>query len=226
MIIVKAKNYNDLSKKAANIIFFELKNKKNLKIVLPTGKTPLGMYKILRKNKKIFSKTFFFNLDEYYPVKKNDKNSFSFYLYKNFFEKINSKNVHLINSENKDFKKECKNYEKKLGRPDLVILGTGINGHIAFNEPHSNIFSKTRLVKISKTTKKINKTKFNYALTIGISTILKSKKIIILASGKEKSNAIKHLLEKKIDKNWPLTYLLNHKNVILIADKAALASSK
>jgi len=234
MLIIETKNYAEMSKVGAKLITEEIKRNPNLVIGLPTGRTPLGLYKELikaYKNKKVdFSKATWFNLDEYYPIEKNNKNSFFYYLNKNFFEKINAnkKNINFLNGETKNPYTECKNYEKKLKKNpiDVLILGIGANCHIAFNEPGSSFKSKTRLVSLKKETIKSIK---NFkkkdipkkALTIGISDILKSKKIILLASGKSKAKAVKNLIEKKINKKFPATILKKHEKFILIIDKKA-----
>jgi len=234
MLIIETKNYAEMSKVGAKLITEEIKRNPNLVIGLATGRTPLGLYKELikaYKNKKVdFSKATWFNLDEYYPIEKNNKNSFFYYLNKNFFEKINAnkKNINFLNGETKNPYTECKNYEKKLKKNplDVLILGIGANCHIAFNEPGSSFKSKTRLVSLKKETIKSIK---NFkkkdipkkALTIGISDILKSKKIILLASGKSKAKAVKNLIEKKINKKFPATILKKHENFILIIDKKA-----
>ncbi len=230
MKIIKTKDYKEMSKKASEIIIQEIKKKPTLTIGFASGKTPLGLYKNLtdsyKKSKTDFSKIKAFNLDEYYPIKRNNKKSFHYYLNKNLFNYINIKktNINLLNSETKSPDKECKNYENKIKKNpiDIQILGVGINGHIAFNEPGSKLNSKTRLINLSKETIKINKLKNSTkALTMGIKTIMSAKKIILLASGKNKREAVKHLLKGKENKNWPVTYLKKHKDLIVIIDKGA-----
>jgi glucosamine-6-phosphate deaminase len=238
MKIIKTKNYNELSKTACEILIKEIEKKPNLVIGFATGKTPLGLYKELvkeYKNKKIdFSRIKTFNLDEYYPIKITDKNSYHYYMFKNLFNKINIKksNINFLNGETKNPKKECLNYEQKIKRNpiDIQILGVGVNGHIGFDEPGSNFNSKTRLIDLSSSTLKRNSRFFNKksqmprkALTMGINTIMNSKKIILLASGKEKKQAIKHLIRGKIDEKWPVSILKNHKNLIAILDKSVLS---
>ncbi|MFA5060951.1 MAG: glucosamine-6-phosphate deaminase [Candidatus Pacearchaeota archaeon] len=233
MRIIKTKNYKELSKKATEILAEEIKNKPDTTLLLPTGKTPLGLYKNLVKkyNKKRidFSKIKIFNLDEYYLIDKDDKRSFNYYLRKNLLDKINAKkeNVLLINGKSKDSKKECENYENKIRKNpvDIAILGVGKNGHIAFNEPSSKFNSKTRLVKLTNETIKRNSSFFkkapNKAITLGIKTILSSKKIVLLASGKEKAKAIKELVSKRISEEYPVSFLKKHKNLLVIIDKEA-----
>jgi len=231
MKLIVAENYKELSEKACNIVIREIKKKKKFVLGLAAGKTPLGLYKCLTKNlnsKKIKSELIIFNLDEFWPIKKTDKRSFYYQLNKNFLSKIKIKkeNIHLFNGETENPLEECKNFEKAIKRNpiDLQILGVGKNGHIAFNEPLSSQESKTRVVKLSKETladlrKKYKKNFPEKALTLGIKTILKAKKLLLLASGEEKADAIKNLLMRKINKSYPVTFLNKHKNLIVIIDK-------
>jgi len=228
MKIIKTKDYKELSKKVSKIIIDEILRNPSLTIGFATGKTPLGMYRNLikeyRKNRVDFSKIKSFNLDEYYPLKKNDKKSYRYYMFKNLFNQINIKkeNINLLNGYSKNFKKECKDYENKIKKNpiDIQILGIGVNGHIGFNEPGSDFNSKTRLVNLNPETlrgKEIPKK----ALTMGISTILKSKKIVLLASGNKKAKAILGLVRGEINKNCPASFLRKHKNVLVIIDERA-----
>lgn len=229
MKIIKTKNHKELSRVAAEIIIKEIKNKPTLNVCLSSGKTPLKLYKKLTKeNAATFSNVKFFNLDEYFPIKKSDKKSFSFFLRKNLLNKINAReeNIHLINGETKNPKEECRRYEKTIKKNplDLTILGIGINGHIAFNEPGSGVNSEVRLVDLTKETIKRNSTLFkkipNRAITLGIKNILSSKKIILLASGKEKAKAVSHLNDKKTSEH-PVSFLKNHKNLVVVTDEEA-----
>ncbi len=236
MEIIKVKNYQELSKKSCDLLIKEVSKKPNLVIGFATGTTPLGLYKELisaYKNGKVdFSKIKSFNLDEYYPMKKKDKNSFYQYMFKHLFNKVNIKksNINFLNGEAKNPENECLNYEKRIKRNpiDIQILGAGVNGHIGFNEPGSTIDSKTRAVNLTQLTIKHNSKFFKNekipkrALTMGIKTILKSRKIILLSSGKEKNLPIKNLIKGTISKNWPVSYLKKHKNLVLIADKDCL----
>ncbi|MEM2121527.1 MAG: glucosamine-6-phosphate deaminase [Candidatus Woesearchaeota archaeon] len=228
MNIIIARNPEELGKKAANIMREQLRVKKNSKILLPTGKTPLFLYKALvemnRKKQIDFSKTKFFNLDEYVGAQPYNKESFNYYLRKNFFDKVNvnEKNISLLNGNLSHSKilKECKNYEKKLGNNiDLTFLGIGVDAHIAFNEPGTSFKTTTHITKLKKSTIKRNKIKFKKAITVGISTIMRSKKIVLLACGKEKVKAIRALLFHKINKNEPATVLRKHKDLTLIITK-------
>lgn len=224
MKIITVKNYNEMSKRSAEILIKEIDRKPNLTVGFATGKTQLGFYKKLVKSKKDFSKIKSFNLDEFYPIKKTDKKSYYYYMHKNFFDKINIKksNIGLLNGNARDYKKECKCYENKIKRDpiDIQFLGLGENGHIAYNEPGSKYNSKTRLVKLTDSTMKRKKGPKN-GLSMGIKTILSAKKIVLLASGKKKSKAVKCMIKGKIGESCPASFLRKHKNVIVIVDKKA-----
>jgi glucosamine-6-phosphate deaminase len=228
MKIIKVKDYNKLSRRASEIIINGVLEKPNITIGFATGKSPLGTYENLVreyvKGRVDFSKIKTFNLDEYYLLKKNDKKSYRHYMFKNLFDKINVEgdNINLLNGTLKDFKKECQDYEEKIRRNpiDLQILGIGVNGHIGFNEPGSEKNSRTRLVNLSQETIKRNKY-LDKALTMGISTIIKSKKIILLASGRNKARAVFGLVKGKIDKNIPASFLRENKNLVVIVDRKA-----
>lgn len=230
MKLLKTKNYKEMSEKAAEVIIKYINKKPNSTIGFATGKTPLKLYKILikaNKKKKIdLSKIKAFALDEYYPIKKSNKKSFYYYMFKNFFNKVNIKksSINLLNGETKNPKKECEDYEKKIRKNtiDIQILGVGVNRHIGFNEPGSLKESKTRLVELSPETIKNNKIKnIKRGLTMGISTIMGARKIILLASGKKKAEAVRCLIKDNPCKDYPVSFLKKHKNLIIIIDKGA-----
>lgn len=221
MKLIKVKNHLELSKVASEIIIDEVNKKPNLTMGFATGKTPKKAYKNLIKAYKLgrvdFSKVSAFNLDEFYPIKhSNSRNNYK-YLFNTFFNHINidKKNIHLLNGETKNIKKECEDYEKNLKKSkiDLQILGIGENGHIGFNEPGSSKESTTRIVDLKHTKGK--------ALTIGISSIMNAKKIILLASGKKKAKAIHCLVKGKVGSSCPASFLRNHKNTVIIFDNRA-----
>jgi len=223
MNVIRTKNYKEMSQVACEILINEIKKKPGLKIGFATGKTPIGLYKELvkayKKRKVSFSRVKAFNLDEYYPMNYSDNKSFRHYLLKNLISKINIKKskVRLFDSATPDPDKECRIHDRMARNADVLILGVGVNGHIAFNEPRSSFKSKTRLVDLSYDTLRRNKV-MKDALTIGISTILSSKKIILLASGYNKSKAVRHLIKGKKSEMWPVSALKRHKNLIVILD--------
>lgn len=204
-----------------------LKKKPSLTLALPTGKTTIPLYKKIvsdyKKKKLDFSKTKTFQIDEYL----NNKNDFRKFLIKNLLSKINVKkeNQNFISTENPE---EPREYEQKISKAkiDLMLLGIGVNCHIAFNEPGSPFDSKTRIVSLTQSTQRANKTKIKSALTIGISTILKSKKIILIATGKHKAQAVKEMIEGPIETKCPASALQKHNDVTVLLDKKAASLLK
>jgi len=229
MEIIKVKNYKEMSRVASEIVVGEMLKKGDIVIGFATGATPLGLYRNLvkayKKGEVDFSKVKSFNLDEYYPMKGGDKNSYRRYMFRNLFGRVNIKrgNVNLLDGEARDFGKECLDYEKAIKKSpiDLQILGVGANGHIGFNEPGSLKSSRTRLVDLSDDTVKRNSGIFwkvpTRALTMGVRTILSSKKIILLASGKAKARAIGRLMKGKVGADCPVSFLRKHKNLLVIS---------
>ena len=201
---------------------------------LPTGSTPLGMYaNLIEMNKSgepDFSEVVTFNLDEYYPIKKDHPQSYDKFMFENFFGKINinPKNVNIPNGEASDPFLECGEYEEKIesaGGIDLMILGVGANGHIGFNEPHSWLLSRTHIAELSENTKEQNKRFFDSieevpdtALTMGMGSILKAKKILLLVSGESKKEVFKQFQNGRITTEIPVTFLHLHKDVTIISD--------
>ncbi len=221
MKIIEVKNYKELSRIASDILVEEINKKPKIVIGFATGKTPKKTYKNLVKahrDKRVdFSKITAFDADEFYPIKKENRKSYYHYLFGNLFNKVNisKKNIFLINGDTKDPEKECSNYEKKIKENpiDLQLLGIGENGHIGFNEPGSSRNSKTRVVGLTH----IKGT----GITMGIGTMMKAKKVILLASGKKKAKAVYGLVKGKITEEVPASFLRNHKDFILIIDKKA-----
>ena len=205
---------------------------------LPTGSTPLGVYKELIKlyqNKKVsFEHVVTFNMDEYIGLSPEDKNSYHYFMYENFFNyiNINPKNIHILDGQTKDYAKECEDYEKAIkayGGIDLMLGGIGTDGHIAFNEPFSSLTSRTRIKTLAPSTIRDNSRFFDndiskvptQALTIGIGTIMDAKEVIIMATGENKAEAIYQTIEGNINHLWPATILQMHRYGIIACDKDA-----
>ncbi len=239
--LVVAGNYNEMSRIAAQRVINLLKQKPTASIALPTGETPKEMYRLLvsayKKGKVDFGKASFFALDEYVGLSQQDKNSFAYFLMNNFLSKVNAKkqNIHLFDGSAKNLKRETAKHEAVIGRKgiDLCILGIGQNGHVAFNEPGSFTYGVTRLVKLKQQTRKINGKSFSEniappkAITVGLKTIRdNSAKILLLASGKPKRKAILNTLKSNDFMKWPAVALKQHKNFMIVADKAAGNSKK
>ena len=235
MRIILCDNYEELSKKAAKIVASQITLKPDSVLGLATGSTPLGMYnelaRLYRQKELDFSEVKTFNLDEYYPIKKKNKQSYDWFMRENLFSKINIKNenIHIPNGETGDPQKECCDYEKSIkanGGIDLQILGIGRNGHIGFNEPDATLNSFTHLTNLTENTIKANSRFFDsfddvpkQALTMGISTILNAKKIILLASGASKRKVVSEFINGGINTSIPATMLKTHPDVVIICDR-------
>jgi glucosamine-6-phosphate deaminase len=242
MNLIVVDDLKEISKIIINEIRVQLKINKNSIFIFPTGETAKLLYlmisKLKGKNKLDFSNAQFFQLDEFVGLKKGDRRSFTLYLEKRLFSKTNfkQKNIHTFNTASKNPLKDCKLYDKKIlkNSVDFCVLGLGENGHIAFNEPGSSIDSKTRIISLAKSTLK-TKSKMlassvpKKAFTVGISTIMMSKKIFVIASGKNKSTAVEFAIKsKKMSdmKKCPLAVLNYHKNAMLVIDKKSASKIK
>ncbi len=208
-------------------------------IGLATGSTPKTLYThLVRMHKEeglSFKNVITFNLDQYYPMDKDALQSYHYFMRKNLFEKtdIDPKNYHLPDGmmAKDKVKEHCLDYEKQIeaaGGLDLQILGIGTNGHIGFNEPGSGIYSKTRLITLDNSTRMANAYEFGnmsevprMAITMGISTILKSKKIILMAWGQTKAPVIQKAVELDDTEEIPASLLQNHDDCTFIVDEAA-----
>lgn len=237
MRIILCKNYEEISKEAAKLVGGLLALKPDCVLGLATGSTPVGMYENLaemNKNGEIdFSKVTSYNLDEYYPISPDNDQSYRYFMNVNLFDKVNidKKNTYVPNGETKNPEEECKNYDAlvdSLGGADIQILGIGQNGHIGFNEPDEYLDVNTHVTGLTESTIKANSRFFEkiedvptQAITMGIGSILKAKKIILLASGKNKHDAVKQLLDSKITTSNPATMLKLHSDVVLICDNEA-----
>jgi glucosamine-6-phosphate deaminase len=235
--VIVFEDSQEISKYAVDIIAKALVKKPNLVFGVPTGKTVIPIYQELTKTYKEknlnFSKTKVFALDEYRGLKPGQKQTFKYYLDKNLFTRINFKeeNINFLNGSAINIKKECEQYEekiKKAGGIDLMFLGLGVNGHIAFNEPGSQPKSRTREIVLTYQTRTSNFGMIGSlikapkrGLTIGIATILDSKKIVLIATGAHKAKAVKAMLESPIGPDCPATFLRNHKDATILLDKKA-----
>ena len=237
MKVVISKNYEELSRLAAEHVADLLKSKSDAVLGLPTGSTPLGMYKeLISMNKKedlSFKDVTTFNLDEYEGLDKNDPNSYYRFMLDNFFSHIDvDKNkTNIPDARSSDITKECVEYEKKIkaaGGIDIMILGLGNNGHIGFNEPAEYFAGITHRVKLHKDTIEANARFFDniddvpkYAVTMGIKSIMHCKSIMLIANGKGKADAIKKAIEGPITPQVPASVLQLHRDLIIIVDEEA-----
>ncbi|URZ18351.1 glucosamine-6-phosphate deaminase [Clostridium felsineum] len=237
MKIVTVDDYSEMSKFAAKIVASQVILKDNSVLGLATGDTPLQMYRELinlyNEEELDFSKITTFNLDEYYGISEDNPHSYHYYMKNNFFKFINiaDSNINILDGKTKNIEDECKAYDNKIaaaGGIDLQVLGIGVNGHIGFNEPDVNFEAETHLVKLDKKTVESNARFFASkedvpisALSMGIKTIMQSRKILLLASGPKKAEAVFKMLKEKISPELPASILQLHNDTTVIVDKAA-----
>ncbi|MBN2899463.1 MAG: glucosamine-6-phosphate deaminase [Clostridia bacterium] len=230
-------SYDELSAKAASIIISQLILKPDSVLGLATGSTPEGLYQHLIKkyNEGIFnfSQAKSFNLDEYVGLEPTNPNSYRYYMEKHLFSKIDlqAESIHMPNGMAASPEAECAAYEQKIkdaGGVDVQILGIGRNGHIGFNEPSVDFQATTHVVSLDEKTIEDNARFFDHiddvpkqAISMGIKTIMSSKKIILLASGGSKAEALYEMIYGKISPSVPASILQLHKDVTVICDEAA-----
>tara|TARA_Y100000310_G_scaffold345676_1_gene468168 strand:+ start:3781 stop:5433 length:1653 start_codon:yes stop_codon:yes gene_type:complete len=231
--VVKVKNYNLVSKLSAQLIVEQLNKKPDSVISIAAGRTPIGLYKELVKAYKKglvnFANAVFVEMDEYIGLT-DEKDSFAYLLETKFLNKVNFKkqNIFLFNPLAKNFSRECKRIDSVVKRKplDFVLLGIGANAHIAYNEPNTSFSSGTHFVKTHLKVLKARKQKFrgkipNKAFTLGIKTISSAKKIVLIANGIKKANAIKKAVSSKPNAKIPASILQKHPNSTIIVDRKA-----
>jgi glucosamine-6-phosphate deaminase len=237
--VVTYQTYEELSRAVAKVIAKQVLKKADSVLGLATGSTPEGVYEHLieihNTENLSFRSVITFNLDEYVGLDSNDPNSYRYYMKKRLFSQIDLPKEHyfLPDGTSEDLHKECENYEKRIssyGGIDLQILGIGHNGHIGFNEPGTSFTTKTHAVKLKKQTIEANSRYFpsvddvpKEAITMGIETILNSKKILLLASGQKKAEAVKRLIEGPVDESFPASALHLHPDTMIFIDRDAAA---
>ena len=239
MKLYRAKDYKDMSRKAANVISAQVIMKPDCVLGLATGSSPLGTYQQLiewyEKGDLDFSETKSANLDEYKGLPRDNDQSYYYFMYNNFFKHINIdlNNTNIPNGMEPDSAKECARYEKviaDLGGVDLQLLGLGHNGHIGFNEPDAAFEKITHCVDLTQSTIEANKRFFasiddvpKQAYTMGIKTIMQAKKILLVVSGAEKSSILYKALYGPVTPQVPASILQLHNDVVVVADEAALS---
>ena len=239
MKIIRTKNYEQMSRKAANIISAQIILKPNSVLGLATGSSPLGAYAQLiewyKKGDLDFSAVQTVNLDEYIGLTPDQEQSYHRFMYDNLFSQINidQRNTYIPNACAADLSAECKRYDhliKSLGGIDLQLLGLGANGHIGFNEP-DEIFKKgTHVVHLSLSTREANQRFFSgieavpdRAITMGIFDIIQADRVVMVASGANKAEAVRDAFFGPITPKVPASILQFHKDFTLVADDEALS---
>ncbi|QUW21614.1 glucosamine-6-phosphate deaminase [Sporosarcina sp. Marseille-Q4063] len=209
------------------IIKEELEKDRLHSIGLATGNTMIPVYEKWVNSDLDFSNVTTFNLDEYVGISADSPNSYAYFMHEHLFDKKQFKETFLLNGLAKDLEEECRRYEDLLEEHglDLQLLGVGENGHIAFNEPGTSFDSVTHVAKLTDSTLSVNSQLFandekipDTALSLGIGSILRAKKIVLLAFGERKRAALEKLLEGHVTAEWPITKLLHHDDVTIITD--------
>lgn len=237
--IIRTRDYDDMSRKAANVISAQVILKGDSVLGLATGSTPLGIYRTLigwyKKGDLDFSHVRSVNLDEYQGLPREHDQSYYYFMNENFFKhiNINRSETYLPDGTNMDAEGECRRYHEviqSMGGVDLQLLGIGNNGHIGFNEPADDFADHTHCVKLTESTIKANARFFaseadvpRYAYTMGIGEIMAAKRILIVASGKAKAPIIKEMIQGPVTPHVPASILKFHNDVTLIADEDALS---
>lgn len=239
MRIYEADDYKEMSRKAANIISAQVIMKPKCVLGLATGSTPIGTYNQLvewyEKGDLDFKEITTVNLDEYKGLERNNDQSYYYFMNRHFFSRVNVpyENTHLPNGMETDIEKECTRYEKlieSVGGVDLQLLGLGHNGHIGFNEP-CDVFEKdTHCVELQESTIEANKRFFESiddvprkAYTMGIGTIMRAKKILVVVNGKDKAEIVKKAFFGPVTPKVPASVLQLHPDVTVVGDKEALS---
>ncbi len=238
MKVIITKNYEEMSEKAYEIVRDVIKANPNAVLGLATGSSPIGLYddlvKAYERGEISFKNIRTVNLDEYVGLDYSSDQSYVYFMRKNLFERvdIDLANTNLPDGKAKDLEAECARYTKLVEgmRQDVQVLGLGSNGHIAFNEPGTPFDSTTHVVKLTESTIKDNSRLFKNidevprsALTMGIANIMNAKKIVVVANGANKADAIYKTVKGEITEAVPASILQKHPDVTIVCDELAAA---
>ena len=239
MVIYRAKNYKELSRKAANIICAQVILKPNCVLGLATGSSPVGIYKQLvdwyKKGDLDFSRVSSINLDEYRGLGPDNEQSYRYFMNTNLFNHVNidKARTYVPNGLEPAPEKACLDYDRiieKSGGIDLQLLGLGHNGHIGFNEPSHVSPRGTHCVDLAPSTIEANKRFFSseadvprQAYTMGVRSIMQAKKIVVVVSGEDKAEILRQVIRGPITPDVPASVLQLHTDVVIVADEAALS---
>jgi glucosamine-6-phosphate deaminase len=238
MKLIQAKDYKDMSRKAANFLSAQVILKENAVLGLATGGTPVGIYEQLadwyRKGDIDFSGVSTINLDEYVGLDGKDEGSYRYFMNEHLFRHINikGKNCHLPDGMAENIEEECLRYDRlieKLGGIDMQLLGLGENGHIGFNEPDEAFEQMTHCVTLKEKTIEANARYFpskadvpKQAITMGIKAIMQARSIVLCASGARKADILRKVLYGPVTPAVPGSVLQMHPRLIVVADAEAL----
>lgn len=248
MRLIIQPDYENVSRWAANYVAARIDRaqptaKKPFVLGLPTGSSPLGMYRELIRLKRdkvlSFEHVITFNMDEYVGLPRDHKESYHSFMWQNFFSHVDIKpeNVHILNGNAEDLEQECADYEaaiRRVGGIDLFLGGIGPDGHIAFNEPGSSLSSRTRQKTLTTDTVIANSRFFDNdvnkvpktALTVGVGTILDAREVLIIVNGHNKARALRHAVEESINHIWTISALQMHPKGIIVSDYDACVELK
>ena len=241
MKVIIQQNYDKMCEWAANHIMAAINNHKGDKpfiLGLPTGSSPLGVYARLiqyyKAGKVSFKNVVTFNMDEYVGLPKTHHESYWFLMHDNFFDHIDipKENVNILDGMAADLEAECARYEAKIasyGGIDLFLGGSGVDGHIAFNEPFTSLNSRTGVRDLTEDTKIVNSRFFDNdpsqvpskALSVGVGTVTDSKEVLVLISGHNKARALKECVEGGVNQMWTISALNLHNNAYIACDEMA-----
>lgn len=239
MKVLKAKDYQELSRKAANVIAAQVIMKPDCVLGLATGSSPIGTYKQLIERYEMgdldFSGVSTINLDEYKGLTRDNDQSYYYFMYNNLFKHVNIDlaRTNIPDGTEPDSEKECARYNKviaDMGGVDLQLLGLGHNGHIGFNEPAEDFATLTHCVDLQESTIEANKRFFasiddvpRQAYTMGIQTIMQARKVLMVVSGADKADILNQVINGPVTPHVPASILQLHPDVTIVADEAALA---
>ena len=232
-------DYEAMSAAAADVVASKLREEPGAVFMIPTGTTPLGMYRRLvamhEREGLSFARATFFNLDEYLGLPPDHPASYHVYMQKNFYGRVDvdPERVHLPDGFAPDPEAECERYEREIraaGGVNLCVLGIGRNGHIGFNEPGASFDSRTRVVRLAETTRRVNAADFEgerapeRAISVGMRTISDSREVLLLASGANKARAVGAAVGGEVSEEVPASALRRHPNVAFLLDRNAASA--
>jgi glucosamine-6-phosphate deaminase len=242
MEVVVLPSYEQMSRAAAQVVADVLNTKPNAVLGMATGSTPLGLYQeLVRRHREEgldFTQVTTFNLDEYVGLRPEHKQSYHYFMHENFFQHVNIArgNIYIPSGTTSNYRSFCAWYERRIeecGGIDVQILGIGSDGHIAFNEPGSSLSSRTRLKTLAKTTIDDNARFFEkpsdvptYAITMGVGTILEARTLLLLASGKNKAEAVAAMIEGPVTSMTTASALQLHESAQVFLDESAASQLK
>ena len=228
-----------MSAAAARFVAARIRAKPDAVLLLPTGTTPLGMYgrlvELHAEEGLSFARATFFNLDEYLGLAPDHPASYHVYMEENFYKLVdaNPARIHVPDGSAPDPEAECERYEaaiREAGGVDLCVLGIGRNGHIGFNEPGAPFGSRTRVVRLAESTRRVNAADFEgnrapeRAITVGMQTICEARVALLLASGANKARAVAAAVEGEVSEAVPASMLRRHPNTTFLIDAEAAAA--